>query len=142
FANGDPVNFSDPFGLCPVCAAAYAIFEIGATLYDVGDLAVTGIQYARGRASGTELGLTAAGVGAGVVGFGGGYGRAARTAFRRYAGSLETIGKQVDNIAGRLDRAHRSAARLENSGRLSTGYDHVQEVTDWANGLLNGPRDR
>src|SRR5690606_11365023 len=24
FANGDPVNFTDPFGLCPVCVGAYA----------------------------------------------------------------------------------------------------------------------
>ena len=83
FANGDPVNYSDPYGLsaeCPPCAAAYAAFEIGSTIYDVGDLAVTAVQYARGKASGAELSVTAAGVGAGVVAFGGGYGRASRAA--------------------------------------------------------------
>lgn len=112
FANGDPVNLSDPFGLCPLCVVAYGIFEVASTLYDVGDLAVTGVRYVQGRAS-AELAVTAGGVGVGVFGFGGGYGRAARTAFRRYASSLEAIGQRVDNIAGRLDRLHRSTARLE-----------------------------
>ena len=75
YANGDPVNFSDPFGLCPMC---YVAFEVAASIYDAGDLAVTGIRYLRGKASGAELSVTAAGAAAGVVGFGGGYGRAAR----------------------------------------------------------------
>ncbi|MGQ0641019.1 MAG: RHS repeat-associated core domain-containing protein, partial [Gemmatimonadaceae bacterium] len=38
FANGDPVSFSDPFGLCvPWClvAAAWAAYEIGSAAYDV-----------------------------------------------------------------------------------------------------------
>jgi RHS repeat-associated protein len=36
YANGDPINFSDPFGLCPVCVlgAAWAAFEIGSAAYD------------------------------------------------------------------------------------------------------------
>jgi len=37
FAAGDPVNFSDPFGLCPICivgAAAWALYEIGSAAYD------------------------------------------------------------------------------------------------------------
>lgn len=35
FANGDPVNFSDPFGLCPWCIPiAIGLFELGSTLYD------------------------------------------------------------------------------------------------------------
>jgi RHS repeat-associated protein len=77
FAAGDPVNFSDPFGLCPICVA-WAAFEVGSTIYDVYDLAKTGVRYLRGRASGVELAVTAAGVGAGVLGTGGGFGRAAR----------------------------------------------------------------
>ena len=32
FANGDPVNFSDPFGLCPVCLIAYGVFEVGSAV--------------------------------------------------------------------------------------------------------------
>ncbi len=35
FANGDPVNFSDPFGLCPVCFVAWGIFEAGSAVYDI-----------------------------------------------------------------------------------------------------------
>jgi len=57
----------------------YGIFEIGATAYDLADLAITGINYLRGRASRAELGVTAAGVGLGLVTFGGGYGRTARS---------------------------------------------------------------
>ena len=77
FANGDPVNFSDPFGLCPVCAV-YAIFEIGSSLYDAYDLSKTAIAYARGRASKAELAVTAAGAAAGIWTVGGGLGRAGR----------------------------------------------------------------
>jgi RHS repeat-associated protein len=82
FANGDPVNFSDPFGLCPVCAV-YAVFEVGPSLYDAYDLAKTAIGYARGKVSKVELGITAAGAGAGIFGFGGGYGKLGREAASR-----------------------------------------------------------
>lgn len=82
FANGDPVNFSDPFGLCPVCVV-YGVFEVGASLYDAYDLAKTAVGYARGKVSKTELGITAAGAGAGIFGFGGGYGKLGREAASR-----------------------------------------------------------
>jgi RHS repeat-associated protein len=35
FADGDPVNFADPFGLCPVCLVAYGIFEGASAAYDL-----------------------------------------------------------------------------------------------------------
>jgi RHS repeat-associated protein len=81
FAAGDPVNYSDPFGLCPVCVA-YAIFEVGASLYDAYDLGKTAINFARGRASRAELGVTAAGAIAGVWSVGGGLGTAGRASLR------------------------------------------------------------
>jgi hypothetical protein len=81
FASGDPVNFAGPFGLCPVCVA-YAIFEIGSSLYDVYDLGKTAIGYARGRASGAELSVTAAGAVAGIWSVGGGLGSAGRASLR------------------------------------------------------------
>jgi RHS repeat-associated protein len=78
FAAGDPVNFDDPFGLCPMCIA-YAIFEVGSSLYDAYDLGKTAIAYARGQASKAELGVTAAGPrqgsGRSVVGLEGQVGR-------------------------------------------------------------------
>jgi RHS repeat-associated protein len=70
YANGDPINFSDPFGLCPVCAVAWGIFEFGASVYDAVDLAATGVRYLSGSASREELGATALGAAAGVVAFG------------------------------------------------------------------------
>jgi uncharacterized protein RhaS with RHS repeats len=77
YADGDPINKSDPFGLCPMCVA-YAVFEVGASAYDAYDLAKTAVSFLAGRASGAELAATAAGAAAGLVGFGGGYGRAGR----------------------------------------------------------------
>lgn len=37
FADGDPVNFGDPLGLCPICivGAAWALYELGSAAYDV-----------------------------------------------------------------------------------------------------------
>jgi len=81
FADGDPVNFSDPFGLCPVCVI-YAAYEVGSTLFDLYDLAKTGVSYARGQASKTELGVTAAGTLAGLFSVGGGLGKAGRSGVR------------------------------------------------------------
>ena len=80
------LNFSDPFGLCPICAVAYGIFEVASTIYDVGDLAVTGVKYLGGRASGQELAVTAGGAALGLVSFGGGAGRAGRLALNRALG--------------------------------------------------------
>jgi RHS repeat-associated protein len=36
FADGDPVNFGDPFGLCPACiiGAIWAAYEAGSAVYD------------------------------------------------------------------------------------------------------------
>ena len=61
---------------------AYEVFEVGSTIYDAGDLLITGVNYLRGKASGAELSSTAAGAGAGIFGFGGGYRRAGRAALR------------------------------------------------------------
>jgi RHS repeat-associated protein len=77
YVEGNPVSYTDPYGLCPICVA-YGIFEVGSTLYDLGDLAVTAYRYSQGRASGTALAVTATGVAAGIFSFGGGLGRAGR----------------------------------------------------------------
>ena len=73
------VSYRDPFGLCPMCGA-YAVFEIGASAYDLYDLGKTAFRFFRGRASKTELTVTAAGAGLGLVSFGGGYGKTGRLA--------------------------------------------------------------
>ncbi len=102
FANGDPVNFSDPFGLCPMCVA-YAIFEVGSSLYDLYDLGATAVAYARGRASKAELGVTLAGTLTGVVTVGGGLGRAGRAGLKAADswGSARTLGRHFrDHGAG------------------------------------------
>ena len=113
FAGGDPVNYADPFGLCPVCVG-YALFEAASTAYDVYDLAKTGVAYMRGRASKAELAVTAAGVAAGVVTVGGGIGRAAR----------ETVLE-----SGTVWRAGTSMrARAVDQGRLSARSSLSNEI--------------
>jgi hypothetical protein len=66
FANGDPVNFSDPFGLCPWCFAAVggAAFEVGVQL--VGN-ALTDQPLLEGTGRAALIGA-----GAGLAGFGAG----------------------------------------------------------------------
>jgi RHS repeat-associated protein len=103
FADGDPVSYEDPYGLCvdgvTTLACLYAAFEVASTLYDVGDLAVTGFRYARGRASKEEVAITGAGVVAGVFLAGGGYGRAGRA-----------IARNTDQAASQTSRAARREA--------------------------------
>ena len=94
FNGSDPASYDDPYGLCPPCAAAYAVFEVGATLYDLYDLGKATAGFARGTVSKTELGITAAGVGAGVIGFGGGYGRIGRETASRL---MRDIADNPDN---------------------------------------------
>jgi uncharacterized protein RhaS with RHS repeats len=60
YANGDPINFSDPFGLCPWCIGAVVGFLVeGAAQVVTGDYSLTrlGAATALGAASG---GLTVA----------------------------------------------------------------------------------
>jgi RHS repeat-associated protein len=137
FANGDPLTFSDPFGLCPVC---YVAFEVGATLCDAADLAVTGLRYLRGRASGAELTATAGGAAAGVVGFGAGYGRAARSLVREAASDPrlwkklafeELLPEARSGIGGRaIAGAGVPSRSIDDISRLVS--THGGEAGDWA----------
>jgi RHS repeat-associated protein len=107
YADGDPVNYSDPFGLTPVClvaptACAAAIVAVG-----------KGIAAAARSPAGQQI-----------------------TA--RATNQLATINRQVGKILQELSKHdHLSAARLERTGRLQTGYNHAKEVSDFANGLRN-----
>jgi hypothetical protein len=89
YADGDPINKSDPFGLCPMCVV-YAVFEAAASAYDAYDLAKTAVSFLAGGASKSELAATAAGAAAGLIGFGGGYGRAGREAASRLINDVST----------------------------------------------------
>ena len=119
----------------------YVIFEAGATLYDAGDLAVTDVKYLRGRASGQELSVTAAGVGAGIVGFGGGYGRAAHAVIREGASDVrlwkqlaseELLGEARAGIGTAMAGAgaRRGRKPIEDINRLIAEYGG--EAGDWA----------
>ncbi|HZG42015.1 MAG TPA: RHS repeat-associated core domain-containing protein, partial [Longimicrobium sp.] len=80
FAAGDPVSYSDPYGLCPFCivVGAIIVIEAASSLYDAYDAAKTASGWARGDVSDAAMGITMAGAIAGVFGPLGGYGRAGR----------------------------------------------------------------
>lgn len=66
FANGDPVSYSDPFGLLPIpllIAGAIALFEAASTAYDVYQAGKTAVDP---DASTTEKLVAGGGVAAGV----------------------------------------------------------------------------
>lgn len=100
YVGNNPVTYTDPFGLCPICVAAFALFEIGSTVYDVGDLAVTGVKYLSGRASGLELSVTAAGTVAGLWSVGGGLGAAGRAGLRSFTkrNFRENLGRATGGV--------------------------------------------
>jgi RHS repeat-associated protein len=100
FANGDPVSYSDPYGLsaeksCPMCLAAYALFEIGSTIYDAYQASST---LADQSASGADKGLALAGLAAG--------------AFTPGPGNLYVRGgREVVEHLGSFERARNGALR-------------------------------
>jgi RHS repeat-associated protein len=145
FASGDPVNFSDPFGLCPWCIA-YVVFELGSTLYDLGDLAVTGAKYLSGSASGRDVLATAGGAAFGLVGFGGGYGRGARkllSSLDNLSGAARLADRGGLSKAGRALTKH---ARGQRSGselfpELSGNVDDINKVAgDIVDDILTNPQ--
>lgn len=113
FANGDPVNFSDPFGLCPVCLV-WAGVEAGFSLYDLYDLGKTAVNYSRGRASKLELSVTAAGAGIGFFTAGGGLGKASRLALRSADswGNAATLGRHFRDHGAALERGTPESMRI------------------------------
>jgi uncharacterized protein RhaS with RHS repeats len=135
YAGGDPVTFTDPFGLCPMC---YLAFEVGATLFDVGDLALTGVNYLRGRASGRDLSVTAGGALLGTVVFGGGLGRAGRSALQS-PDAMSSAARAHDRAgytrAGRALTKHASGQRGGSAfPRLAGGVDQVNAT---AHGIVD-----
>jgi RHS repeat-associated protein len=132
FADGDPVSYEDPYGLCvdgvSTIACLYAAFEVASTLYDIGDLAVTGYRYTRGRVSGRELAVTAGGVAAGVVLFGGGYGSGARQLSRRLpfrdSDRLIEINRTLDRIEDGVKKFRQDGTTFRNrEGKLPAKAD-------------------
>jgi RHS repeat-associated protein len=84
YANGDPVSYSDPYGLCPLCigvgAALLVIADAVGTAADVHDVATTGARWSRGEATNGEMAFSLGGAAVGVFLPGAGYGPLARGA--------------------------------------------------------------
>jgi uncharacterized protein RhaS with RHS repeats len=97
YAGGDPVNFSDPFGLCPMCVAAgaWALYEAVSGAYDIYKAAKA---VADPSASVGEKALTVGLAALSAFGPGGGYtgavGLATKGAARDALGQLGVEGAQ------------------------------------------------
>jgi RHS repeat-associated protein len=128
FAQGDPVNFSDPLGLYPCClviglphselygAVQQAGDEVGSNfMIDVG-----GGGLASTERAGAELAV-----------------RAFSRVGTKLAGELGAIDSRVSNIVKELNtHDHFDAARLERAG-IKTFGDHRTELEYFTNGLRN-----
>jgi RHS repeat-associated protein len=117
FAAGDPVTYSDPYGLCPVCvvAAIIVVVEAASTVYDAYDAIRTTSQFARGNASGRDLGFSygAIAIGAVAPGPGGGYSKAARE-FIQHADEPAAVVADVG--ARRMRNAHLAGKNHPSTG--------------------------
>ena len=117
YAAGDPVNYADPFGLCPFCLG-------GLLAAGEGTAAAAGVAAVGTRIIASPLGQRAL--------------ERSTQITARASAQIVGFSRQVSNMLAELSHHdHLSAARLERTGRLSTGYQHAQEVADFANGLRN-----
>lgn len=132
FANGDPVTYSDPFGLCPVCilAAAWAIYEVGSSGYDLfnaartifGSEASTGEKIAVGLAAGAGFVLPGGGYTAGIKIAGKQFGTKAATHMREWgldvknAADRGTFRSIIEGIAAAPDKVVAGTFRGQPAG--------------------------
>jgi RHS repeat-associated protein len=122
FANGDPVNFSDPFGLCPVCivvGAAWAAAEVGLSAADAVAVARTSFDFFRGDASGSEFAGTALAAGVGFVSPGGGGAAGLRVVSR--VGESSSLTRLAGRLSGRVQRDVDALTAQLRAGNLNPG---------------------
>lgn len=115
FASGDPVNFADPFGLCPfgttICGAWSSFLSWR-------EAQGASCEKASNGACKPLIGVVPSWIGG-------------------PAGELEVIESRLGNITEELaQHDHFAAARLEASGTATRG-DHIKELQNFANGLRN-----
>lgn len=120
FAESDPVNYSDPFGLCPFGQVVCNLFNSYANWRDDQES-----EYKEFHGGDQVVALEVPGIFAAASPEG-------------IAEGLGEIGEQFENISNELKTSnHFQAARMEQTGRLETGADHAHELKDFANGLRN-----
>jgi RHS repeat-associated protein len=115
YADGDPVNFSDPFGLCPMCVVGLVVLEEAARGAVVGGVSGALMQVAANKLSGAPIWegvgeATAVGAGVGAVTAG--------------VGSAIRIGRavtQARSATGFARGAAASKAEANAAGEVFTG---------------------
>jgi len=134
FANGDPINYSDPFGLCPICAAAAVILAEAAEGAVVGAVTGAGERILLNRLSGRPtfegVGKTAL-EGAAVGAVTAGVGSAIRIA--RAVGLAKSATEATETAVA-------SRAEAEAAGELHVGSERV-EMVDRTTGSFKGYRN-
>lgn len=120
YANGDPINFSDPFGLFPDF-----LLDLGFLAADIHDIRKNGLTWGRGLALGVDV------VGAAlpfVPAVGGVFGRAARSAERASDYIDITRGGSVANRATDVTSADFAKNLIEGGWKQSTSKDGLVQI--------------
>lgn len=117
FVGGDPVNFSDPFGLCPPKTMVEVLMCTGQLLepaqrpLEVLGIAVTSLPLiGESAVVGSAIGLTTR-----------------EASFTEQ--TVTRLGTKLGNQLSHLDRGHLSIASRELNG-FASGWDHVTEVRE------------
>jgi RHS repeat-associated protein len=123
FADGDPLNRTDPFGLCPMCVvgAIWAAYEVGSGLYDV----YSAVRAVSDPRLGTGEKITAVALATvGFLGPGGGLTAGAGNIRRVLGEGADLIGRPgrgraVREVSGGLAEAQTLFERLAAGGQIA-----------------------
>jgi RHS repeat-associated protein len=140
YSEGDPVNLSDPFGLCPICVvgAAWALYELASGAYD----AVTAVRTMMDRNATAGEKFTTVGLAAASIGLpGGGYTAVGKRVIRfsdeildvGLRGKSLTSGSKKLRELGLEERVTRTGRHefVDGSGRVRAAWDPA--TSKWGN---------
>lgn len=136
FANGDPISYSDPFGLCPYTASENPLVSLQCALEDlIGAVRFGPGIIAQNVASDPTKGQFLVALASVPLAAAGGEEADATKVVVKGLSEVEEAESSLGNMLRELEsHDHFEAARLEGKG-VQTRGDHRQELTDFANGL-------
>jgi RHS repeat-associated protein len=115
FAEGDPVSYDDPYGLCPLCVVV-VVLEVAGTVSDAVDVVQTVSAYSRGAATTATVVRSIGGAAVGVFAPGAGYSRAAHYAAEHgdeIAGGVRAVVNAGTSGGARAGKSFTRAGRRE-----------------------------
>jgi uncharacterized protein RhaS with RHS repeats len=136
YANGDPISYSDPFGLCPYTASENPGVSLQCALEDLlGAIRFGPGIIAHDVASDPTKGHFLVALASVPLAAAGGEEADATKVVVKGLSEVDEAEQSLGNILRELEsHDHFDAARLEGKG-IETGGDHRYELADFANGL-------